>query len=74
VGWGILGRVHEGSVFTFERRKINGEVWLPHFSRIEIKGRSLLLRKFDVVATTEFSNYRKFTVSTTETFNGPSQE
>jgi hypothetical protein len=74
VGWGILGRVHKGSVFTFERRKINGEVWLPHLARIEMKGRSVLFRKFDVVATTEYSNYRKFHVSTTETFQGPSRD
>jgi hypothetical protein len=74
VGWGILGRVYEGSVFTFERRKVNGEVWLPHFARIELKGRSLLFRKFDVVATTTYSNYRKFSVSTSERFEFPSPQ
>jgi hypothetical protein len=74
VGWGFLGRVHEGSVFTFERRKVNGEVWLPHLTRIEMKGRSLLFRKFDLVATTEYSNYRKFSVSTRETFDSPSPQ
>jgi hypothetical protein len=74
IGWGILGRVHEGSVFTFERRKVNGEVWLPHLARIEVKGRSVLFRKFDLVATTEYSNYRRFSVSTTETFTNPSPQ
>jgi hypothetical protein len=71
VGWGLLGRVHKGSRLTIERRKVNGEVWLPRRTRIEVRGRSLLVRKFTVVAETEFSNYRKFAVDTTETFGVP---
>jgi hypothetical protein len=41
--------------------------------RVEMRGRSLLVRKFDLVAATEFSNYRKFSVTTSETFDGPSR-
>jgi hypothetical protein len=57
-----------------ERRKVNGEVWLPYRTRIELRGRSLLIRKFAVVAVTEFSKYRKFLVDTKETFEAPVQE
>ena len=28
-GLGLLARVHKGTVATFERRKVNNEVWLP---------------------------------------------
>jgi hypothetical protein len=70
IGWGIVGRLREGSRLTVERRKVNGEVWLPYRTRIQLRGRSLLFRKFDLVAVTEFSNYRKFVVDTKETFGG----
>lgn len=68
VGWGILGRVHKGSRMLVERRKINDEVWLPARVTFEVAGRSLLVRKFSVRAVTEFSEYRKFDVATSETF------
>ena len=29
IGLGILGRVHEGTIASYERRKVNDEVWLP---------------------------------------------
>ena len=28
-GLGLLARVHKGTVATYERRKVNNEVWLP---------------------------------------------
>jgi hypothetical protein len=68
VGWGLLGRVHKGSRMLVERRKINDEVWLPARVTFEVVGRSLLVRKFSVRAVTEFSEYRKFDVATSETF------
>lgn len=68
VGWGIVGRIHEGSRVMFERRKVNDEVWLPARTSIELAGRTLLVRKFRVQAVTEFSDYKKFTVTTTETY------
>jgi hypothetical protein len=68
VGWGIVGRIHRGSRMTFERRKINDEVWLPARVMFEVAGRSLLVRKFSLRAVTEFSEYRKFDVATAETF------
>jgi hypothetical protein len=68
VGLGLVGRVHKGSRFTFERKRIN-EVWLPARVVIELVGRTLLVRKFSVRAVTEFSDYRKFAVTTAETFD-----
>ena len=68
LGWGILGRVHKGSRMVVERRKVNDEVWLPARLTFEVLGRSLLVRKFSVRAVTEFSDYKKFEVATSETF------
>jgi hypothetical protein len=71
VGWGIMGRIHDGSRLLFERRKVNDEVWLPARSVIEMGGRSLLFRRFQVSATTEFSDYRKFSVQAQERYEVP---
>jgi hypothetical protein len=54
-------------VATFERTKVNGEVWLP--ARVEIKGTGrALFRRFTLSSLTTYSDYRKFHVSTGETF------
>lgn len=71
IGWGIAGRVHEGSRLTFERRKVNDEVWLPFREQIEVSGRALVFRKFRVELVTEYSEYRKFEVATRETYAVP---
>ena len=65
-GWGVLGRLHEGTVAEFVRRRVNGEVWLP--ARVEIKGtgRALLFRRFTISSVTVYSDYKKFNVSTEE--------
>jgi hypothetical protein len=73
VGWGLLGRVHKGSRVTFDRVKVNDEVWLPRSFRTEVKGRALLVRTFDVTAETRYSDYRRFSVVTRETFEPPSR-
>jgi hypothetical protein len=66
-GWGVIGRLHKGTTAQYERRKINGEVWLPARTEIKGSGRALLLRRFSLSSVTTYSDYRKFSVSTTET-------
>jgi hypothetical protein len=66
-GWGVVGRLYKGTVATFERTRVNGEVWLP--ARVEIKGTGrALFRRFTLSNLTTYSDYRKFNVSTGETF------
>jgi len=67
-GWGILGRLHKGAKITYERKKVNDEVWLPARLRILGTGRSVLFRTFAIDSTTEWSEYRKFGVKTEETY------
>ena len=58
IGWGILGRVHEGSRFVFARRRFEG-AWLPSQVIFDATGRTLLFRKFDLDLVTTYSGYKK---------------
>jgi hypothetical protein len=63
-GLGLLARVHKGSKAAFERRKVNGEAWLPARAEYTASARVMLLRVMRVGGTSEFSDYRTFSVST----------
>jgi hypothetical protein len=68
IGWGLVGRVHEGSKFTFTRKKVNDEIWLPAEAKFEASGRTLLFRKFQLFTVTSYSDYKKFNVGTSVTY------
>jgi hypothetical protein len=63
-GLGLLARVHKGSKAAFERRKVNGEAWLPARAEYTASARVMLLKMMRVGGTSEFSDYRTFSVST----------
>ena len=64
-GLGVIGKLYKGTVGEFVRTKVNGEVWLPARVRFTAKGRALF-RKFAIDSVTEWWDYKKFSVSTTE--------
>lgn len=66
MGLGLLARLHKGSTLTFQRTLVNGEIWLPAEATFRITGRTLVFRKFALESTTRFSDYRRFSVSTSE--------
>lgn len=70
-GMGLLARVHKGTVATFERQKVNDEVWLPANVTWTASGRLLLLKRLRLRGTSEFSGYKKFTVDTSTTYTQP---
>jgi hypothetical protein len=70
-GMGLLARVHKGTVATYDRRKVNNEVWLPAKVTWTASGRVLLLRRLRLRGISEFSGYRKFTVDTSTTYSTP---
>ena len=70
-GLGLLARVHKGTVATFQRRKVNNEVWLPERVTWTASARVMLLKTLRVRGVSEFSNYRKFTVDTSTTYARP---
>ena len=49
---------------AFERRKVNGEAWPPASASYTATARVLLLKMLRVGGTSEFSDYRKFGVTT----------
>jgi hypothetical protein len=63
-GMGVLLRLNKGASGVGQRRKINDEIWLPAETRFTFSGRLLLLKGGSIDATTEYSNYKKFTVET----------
>ena len=67
-GLGLLARVHKGTVATFERRKVNNEVWLPAKVTWTGSGRVLLLRRLRLRGISAFSDYKKFTVDTSTVY------
>jgi hypothetical protein len=66
-GLGLLARLHRGATASYERRKINDEVWLPARVTYGGSGRVLLVRTLRRAGSSEFFDYRKFSVETTTT-------
>ena len=70
-GLGLLARVHKGTVATYQRRKVNGETWLPAQVTWTASARVLLLRRLRLRGVSEFSNYRRYSVDTKTTIGTP---
>jgi hypothetical protein len=73
VGYGVVGRVHKGARLEFARRRVNDEAWLPAWSHITAKGRTLMFRPFDFDVRTDYMDYKKWSVDTKVTFDGPTK-
>jgi hypothetical protein len=69
-GLGLLARMQRGSTIMFRRTLVNDEIWLPAEAQYRIVGKTLIFRKFNLESTTQFSEYRKFNVSTSEEVSG----
>jgi hypothetical protein len=64
VGWGLVGRVGRGSRASYDRRKVDGDVWLPARAHLRASGRTLLVRGFDIDTEWTWTDYRKYSVET----------
>jgi hypothetical protein len=64
-GLGLLARMHKGATLRFMRRKINNEIWLPAEFEFIGSARVLLLKQLRVESTSFFSEYKKYSVSST---------
>ncbi|HEX5110492.1 MAG TPA: hypothetical protein VFV95_18705 [Vicinamibacterales bacterium] len=69
-GLGLLARLQKGATASYQRRKVNGESWLPARVTYRGSGRVLLVKSMHLGGTSEFSNYRKFSVDTTTEIAG----
>lgn len=72
-GLGLLARVDRGTTATYQRRRVNDEVWLPAQVTWSGAARVLLVRKLRRRGMAEFSNYRKFSVDTSTTIAPPAR-
>ena len=71
VGGGLLMSVGPGSSLVFEQALVNEEVWLPTYAEIEVSARLLLLKGVKQHQEIRFSDYRKFSVETSEDVRAP---
>jgi hypothetical protein len=70
-GWGLLARVHKGTTASYQRRKVNNEVWLPAQVTWTASARVLLLKQMRLRGVADYSGYRKFIVDTSTTYTSP---
>ena len=63
-GLGVVARMHKGSKGAFQRRKVNGEEWLPASATYTGSARVALLKVMRRNGRSEFSGYKKFGVET----------
>jgi hypothetical protein len=59
VKFGFIFRLLKGSRGHMERRKIDGEAWLPTYSRFRGSGRVFFVARIDLDQENEYSSYRK---------------
>lgn len=71
LGLGLLARVDKGSRGYFQRQKVNTEIWLPSESRLTGGARVLLVKRIHLDQKSEFSDYKKFDVDTSTSFQLP---
>src|SRR5262245_30553564 len=71
IGFGLLARVHKGSQASFQRRKVNGESWLPARADYFVSVRVGLVAVLRRDGSVEFSNYKKFGVDSSYRITTP---
>ena len=58
IGWGVVGRIHEGSR-VFSTRRYFDNAWLPAETTYEATGRTMIFRPFRFTVTTTYSDYKR---------------
>lgn len=66
VGPARVARLQKGATAYFQRRKINGEIWLPSEARFTGKAKVLLVFGQALDVSSRYGDYRKFSVGTDE--------
>ena len=69
----MLARIHKGAQFSFLRRKVNGEVWLPAVVNYSASARVGLLSRCGEGLVRVF-RLQKFSVDTSSSFEHPKYE
>jgi hypothetical protein len=61
-GWGMIAKLHKGSIARFTRRRMDGS-WLPVESRFSGTGRALMFRKVVIDFERNYYDYRPFDIT-----------
>lgn len=56
----VLARVGKGSTMHFEQQLVNGEVWMPRRTEVNLDARLAIFKKLYGEAEVRFSDYKKF--------------
>jgi hypothetical protein len=74
-GFGLVGKVSEGTSYSMDLRKLIDDRWLPVKAETTLRMRQLLLMKTNEKYTVEYGNYRKFStdsrILSSEPVDGP---
>ena len=68
-GFGIVARLKPGAQVSFERHKINDEIWLPALAHWRGSARFFLIKGISIDAKSEYSDYRKFSVESSDNYS-----
>jgi hypothetical protein len=71
IGLGLVAKLNRGTRMVFQRRRVNNEIWLPSESHFKGTGRILLFKGLNIDAETAYSDYKKFSVETSVTYDTP---
>lgn len=62
IAGGLLASVEKGTTVTLEQKLVDGDVWLPSYSAIDVSARMLLLKHLRMNIIDHYSHYRVFSV------------
>jgi hypothetical protein len=66
VGPARVARLQKGATGYFQRRKVNGEIWLPSEARFTGAAKALLVFSARLDIYSQYFDYKKFSVGTEE--------
>jgi len=72
-GWGMVAKLKKGARMTFHRQRVNDEIWLPAEAYFTGAGKVLLFVGFNVEFSSQYSNYRKYTVESSISYETQTQ-
>lgn len=73
VAGGLLASLEKGSTATLKQKLVDGEVWLPSYSAIDLSARMLLFKKLRVNIIDSYSHYRVFSVKSLSNIAPPAR-
>jgi hypothetical protein len=73
IGGGFLMNIRPGASLVYEAQRLPDGFWVPRLYQINVNGKALLFSELNVLETWEWSDYKRFRVSTDEAIiNSPS--